>query len=106
MKKEGYSLFTFALISLQDAGGGGIFFSVLILAAFVGIFYFLLIRPQRKRQREHQELVKKLKRGDKVITAGGIHGKIRKLGEEYAILEVEDGGRLKISRSSVAKREK
>ncbi len=96
---------SFALIGLQGSNLPNIVPSILILAAFVAIFYFLLIRPQRKRQKEHQELVKKLQRGDKVITAGGIHGKITKLGEDYLMLEVESGVTLKISRGSIAEKE-
>ena len=77
--------------------------SMLILfAVFGAIFYFMLIRPQRKRQTKMKELIGGLKRGDRVITAGGIHGEIDSLGDTAVVLILEDGAKLKVSKSSVA----
>ncbi|MCL0069212.1 preprotein translocase subunit YajC [Dehalococcoidia bacterium] len=72
-------------------------FLVLIFA----VFYFLLIRPQRKRQNEHRMLIEELQKGDKVITIGGIYGEIDSIGEQELILRVEDGSRLKLLRTSI-----
>ena len=72
-------------------------FLVLIFA----VFYFLLIRPQRKRQSEHRMLIEELQKGDKVITIGGIYGEIDSIGEQELILRVEDGSRLKLLRTSI-----
>jgi len=66
------------------------------------MMYFVLIRPQRKRQKEHQQLVEELRRGDKVITAGGIYGVIESTGEDSIVIKVESGTMLRVSRSSVA----
>jgi len=70
----------------------------------IGIIYFLMIRPQRKRQREHQDLIYSVKRGDKVISAGGIHGVIKKVDKDSVLLEVEDGTTLKLQKNSVAEK--
>lgn len=70
----------------------------------IAIIYFLMIRPQRKRQREHQELVYSVKRGDKIISAGGIHGVVKKVDKETVLLEVEDGTTLKMQKHSIAEK--
>ena len=80
---------------------------IIILVLIFGIFYFLLIRPQRKRQKEHQQLVEELKRGDRVITAGGIYGVIESVSEESIVIKVESGTTIRVARGSVAlKRER
>ena len=86
----------------------GDFFPLLILLVVFGaIFYFMLIRPQRKRQAKMNELLGSLKRGDGVITAGGIHGEIDSIGENAVILILEDGAKIKVAKTSVMqKREK
>ena len=89
------------------AGDGGeegsspwtmIIFIVLIFAAM----YFLMIRPQRKRQKEHQEMMTELKRGDRVITAGGIYGTIESLSEDSVIIKVESGATMRVARGSIS----
>ena len=82
--------------------GGGSWTPIIFLVLLFAIFYFLLIRPQRKRQKEHQQLVEELKRGDRVITAGGIYGQIESLTEESAVLKVESGGTIRVARNSIA----
>ena len=85
----------------EEAGGFDwtiIIFLVLIFA----VFYFLLIRPQRKRQKEQQQLMEELKRGDKVITAGGIYGVIESVSEDSIIIKVESGATMRVAKSSVA----
>lgn len=74
---------------------------VVIMVGMFAVFYFLLIRPQRKRQSEHKALVEALEKGDKVIAAGGIYGEIDHIGEHDIILKVEGGGKLKVLKSSV-----
>jgi len=73
---------------------------VVMLVAFAAIFYFLLIRPQRRRQKEHRNLLGSLKRGDRVVTAGGILGTIEEIAEDSIILTVEDG-KLRLSKGSI-----
>ncbi|MGZ3805179.1 MAG: preprotein translocase subunit YajC [Pseudobdellovibrionaceae bacterium] len=67
----------------------------------IGIFYFLIILPQSKKQKEHQKFVIELKRGDAVITTGGILGTIEGLNENFVTLEIADGVRIKILRSQI-----
>ncbi len=66
------------------------------------IFYFLLIRPQQKKAKEHRELLADIKRGDTVITAGGIHGKITGLTDTVVTLEIADKVRVKVSRNQIS----
>lgn len=75
--------------------------NVLLLVAMFAIFYFLLIRPQQKRAKEHKALVEGLKAGDLVITAGGIHGKVAAVQDDSIQLEVATGVKIKLSRSSI-----
>ncbi len=81
---------------------GGFDWTIIIFLVFIGgIFYFLLIRPQRKRQKQHQSLMQELKNGDRVITAGGIYGRIESLSEDSAVLKIESGATIRIARGSV-----
>lgn len=66
------------------------------------IFYFLLIRPQQKRAKEHRELLQALKKGDYVVTSGGLYGKIVGLTDQVVTLEVAENMRVKVARSYVA----
>lgn len=76
-------------------------FLIPLILMFV-IFYFLLIRPQSKKQREHQDLLKNLKKGDKVVTSGGLYGVVVKVSDKDVILEVADKVNLRFSLSAVA----
>ncbi len=82
------------------AGGGFTAFIPLILM-FV-IFYFLLIRPQQKKAKEHQNMINNLKKGDRIITSGGIHGTITSLGDTTLSLEIAENVKIKINRGNVA----
>ena len=73
-------------------------FMVLLAAAF----YFFILRPQSKRQKEQRDVISSLKPGDKVITIGGIYGRIESLREDSIILKVESGATIKFMRSSIA----
>jgi preprotein translocase subunit YajC len=72
-----------------------------ILLMFV-IFYFLLIRPQQKTARKHQDFIKNLKIGDRVVTTGGLHGEVKGLTETTVTLEVAEKVRVKVTRSAVS----
>ena len=77
------------------------------LVLIFGLFYFLFIRPQRKRQKEHQQLVGELKRGDNVVTAGGIYGVVESISEDSIVVKVESGTTIRVAKASVAlKRER
>ena len=68
------------------------------------VFYFLLIRPNRRRQSEQQNLLSSLEVGDEIITLGGIHGRIRSLDEETLVMTVEDGTYFRLERGRVSKK--
>ena len=84
------------------AGNSGMM-QILILVGFFAIFYFLMIMPQRKQQKQRQAMLSSIKKGDKVITSGGLHGEIVELDDEDVRLKVADKVELKFSRSAVAK---
>ncbi len=75
------------------------------LVLMFGMFYLLIIRPQRKRQQEHQALVSSLKTGDRVVTIGGIQGKIESMNDESVVLKIESGATIRMTRSSIAFRQ-
>ena len=75
---------------------------LLPMIVIFGAFYFLLIRPQQKKQKAHTELVAALSVGDEVMTAGGILGKITGVSEHYAVIQVSDSTELKIQKASVS----
>jgi len=94
----------YAMGSVAGPGGqagGGLVAFVPIILMFV-IFYFLLIRPQQKKAKQHQEMIANLKKGDRVITSGGIYGLITAIDENTVTLEVAEKVRIKVTRSSLA----
>jgi len=80
--------------------GGGAFGILPILGIFV-IFYFLLIRPQHKRQQEHREMLSRVRKGDRIITGGGIYGTVEKVKEQTVILEIADKVRVELSKGAI-----
>ena len=86
-----------------DAEGGYSIWTMLIFVVLIfGLMYFVLIRPQRKRQKEHQQLIEELKRGDRVVTAGGIYGVIESISEDSVIIKVESGATMRVAKGSVS----
>lgn len=83
----------------SPAGGG--MSQILILVAFVAVFYFLLIRPQQKRAKEHQAMLAKLAAGDEVVTAGGIVGRVTEVGDNFVVVEIADNVRIKVQRAQI-----
>ena len=106
------------LISLISIGGcapaggsgeetGSMVPMIIFLVLIFGMLYFVMIRPQRKRQKEHQQLMEELRKGDRVVTAGGIYGVIESLSEDSIVLKIESGATMRVARNSVAlKRER
>ena len=88
--------------SAGAAGGGDFITSMIPLVLIFVIFYFLLIRPQQKRAKEHKNMVENLRRGDQVVTGGGILGKVVKVkeGEEIEV-EIAENTRVKLYRSTI-----
>ncbi len=72
------------------------------LIILVVIFYFLLIRPQMKRSKEHRQMLGSLSKGDEIVTGGGLAGKVTQIGENYISLEVSDGVTVKLQKGAVS----
>jgi preprotein translocase subunit YajC len=86
----------------ETATGFDAIWPMLIFIVFLfGLMYFVMIRPQRKRQKEHQQLVEELQKGDQVVTAGGIYGRIESLDGPSVVLRIESGATIRIARTSV-----
>jgi preprotein translocase subunit YajC len=86
------------------AGGSGNPFKdlpIIPMALIFGIFYFLIIRPNSKKQKEHQQMLTELKKGDEVVTTGGIIGKISGMTDSELTLQVQEGVRIRVTRASV-----
>jgi preprotein translocase subunit YajC len=79
--------------------GLGMFLPLILL---FGIFYFLLIRPQQKRQKEHKSLLANLRKGDQIITAGGLYGRITGLTDTVATVEIAEKVRVKVARGQIS----
>ncbi|MEZ4435745.1 MAG: preprotein translocase subunit YajC [bacterium] len=92
------------LLAINQEGaapaGGGIMGLLPLLLMFV-IFYFLLIRPQRKRMKQHEEMIQRLKKGDRVVTNGGLIGTIHALTDTEIVLEIGDRAKVRVVRSQV-----
>jgi len=96
----------FTNIAMAPAQGGnpeGSLISTLVMfGLIIGIFYFLILRPQQKRQKEKQRMLEALKKGDKIVTAGGMHGTVVGLDEKTVLLQVSDNAKMKFERSAIA----
>jgi len=85
----------------QAAPQGGSFVTLIMLVVLFAAFYFLLIRPQAKRAKEHKAMIGALAKGDEVVTAGGVLGRVTELSESYATIEIADGVQVKVQRQAV-----
>ncbi len=100
-------LFPTTAFAMGAQGGGGgdpgsALMGMMPLVLMFVIFYFLLIRPQQKRAKEHKAMLEALKRGDEVITTGGIHGKITGVTDDVLTVEIAPNVKVRVSRSAVA----
>jgi len=85
-----------------DGGGASTLFSFLPLVAIIAIFYLLILRPQRKKQQETQRMLSALRKGDRVVTIGGIHGLIVSIKDSTVVVKVDENTKLEFSRSAIA----
>ena len=86
----------------QAGGGPSTFISMLPLVLIFAVFYFLLIRPQQRKARDHRNMLSQLKRNDEVMTTGGVFGKVQALTETEVTLDVGPNMKLRVSRSHIA----
>lgn len=82
-------------------GGGSSMSGIIMIVAMIAIFYFLMIRPQNKKQKEIKRQRDAMKNGDRVVTAGGIHGRIREVRGETIMLEIATGVTIRVDKTSV-----
>jgi preprotein translocase subunit YajC len=94
-------LFTFFLMGSPDGDGGGAIINLFFLGALFFVFYFFIIRPQSKRQKEIQNKVSEMKKGDKVVTGGGMIGVVNTIDEETVLLEIDSGVKARFQKSSI-----
>jgi preprotein translocase subunit YajC len=90
-------------IALQAQGGQGGYMNILFIGAMLVVFWFFMIRPQMKKQKELTKFRSELAKGDKVITTGGIYGKISDMDDKTITLEVVDGSKMKIDKAAIIK---
>lgn len=90
---------TMVLLQSESAGGG--FSGMIMIIAMIVIFYFFMIRPQSKKQKEIKKAREAMQKGDAVVTAGGIHGKIKEISDNTLLIEVAPGVSLKVDKASV-----
>lgn len=96
-----HMLLSILLMTPTGEGGGG-YSSLIFLVLIMVVFYFFFIRPQSKKAKDLKKYREALKKGDKIVTIGGLHGKIVETQETTFTIEVEDGSRIRIEQSAVA----
>ena len=94
-------MYLFLESAAGTAAAGSSASMILMFVVLIAVFYFFMIRPQQKRQKEIKKFRESLGKGDSVVTAGGIHGKIRDIKEDSFIVEIADGVRIRVDKGSV-----
>ncbi|OJV16675.1 MAG: preprotein translocase subunit YajC [Dyadobacter sp. 50-39] len=91
-------------ILAQAAGGSqGMIYQVVMWVGIIGVFYFFMIRPQQKKQKEQKELLTNLKKGDQVVTIGGIHARVYTVEDATVTLELDKGVKLTVEKSAISR---
>lgn len=94
--------FTLLMGQPNQGEGPGLMSNVILFGSIILIFYFMIIRPQQKRTKERQKLIESMKKGDKVITSGGMYGTVAGLDEKTVLVQIADNVKVKLDRSSIA----
>jgi preprotein translocase subunit YajC len=92
----------FILLQLGDSGSSGEMGQVFLFGSIILIMYFFMIRPQQKKQKDAKNFISEIKKGDNVVTIGGIHGKVYSVEGDTILLELDKGLKLKIEKSAVS----
>ena len=92
----------FEIVLLQAPGGGAGTMNLIFIGGILLVFYFFMIRPQQKKQKDQKKFIGDIKRGDMVVTLGGIHGKVTALDDQTITLEVDRGAKIKMEKSSIS----
>ncbi len=99
-----HTLLSDTILLAQDQPEGGGLAAFLPLIILVGVFWFLIMRPQQRRAREHRELVSAVQQGDRIVAAGGLVGTVRRVDDDTISLQIADSVVVKVDRGSVSKR--
>lgn len=86
----------------MDQGTGNVFYQLIPLIFLFAVFYFLLIRPQKKQQKQHQIMIANLKKNDQVVTSGGIHGTIAAVKDKTFTLRIDEGTKIQIDKNAIS----
>lgn len=89
------------VVAAAPAPAGAGFQAFLLPIVLIAVMYFLMIRPQMKRQKEHKAMLEKISKGDEVLTAGGIAGVVTDIGDNFVSVEVADGVRIRVQKASI-----
>ena len=89
-------------ILLQAQPANNVWSQVLLMGAIIGIFYFFMIRPQQKKNKDQKKFVEEVKKGDLVVTIGGAHGRVAEIEGDTFILEFERGARIRFNKSAIS----
>ncbi len=95
--------FAYAMAQAPNGGSGAVMTQLLFFAAIFAIFYFLLIRPQQRQKKEREAMLTSVKKGDRVVTASGLHGTVVGLNEQTMTLKVADSVKLDFDRSALGR---
>lgn len=92
----------FIMLMASPQGEGGGWGAIIPWVLVIVIFYFFMIRPQTKKAKEQKKFRENLSKDDKVVTIGGIHGKVQEVKDDYVILSVEDGTRMRVEKNAIS----
>lgn len=90
------------LLQAANNGGGAGYMQLVLFGGIALVFYFFMIRPQQKKQKEQKKFIEEIKRGDQVVTVGGVHGKVLSSDETTVVLEVDKGVKMTFNKSSIS----
>ena len=90
------------VLAQAAAGGSGILGQVFLFGSIILIMYFFMIRPQQKKQKESKKFIEEIKRGDEVVTIGGLHGKVSSVEGDVVLLELDRGLKVKVEKSAIS----
>ncbi len=97
-----YSLLSLMAADASGAGTASMMTTIITFALIILIFYFLIIRPQKKKDKETKAMLDAMKKGDKVVTIGGIHGTIVSVKDQTVVVKVDDSARIEFSKSAIS----
>ena len=93
----------FTVLAQAAGGNQAMIYQVVMWVGIIGVFYFFMIRPQQKKQKEQKELLTNLKKGEMVVTIGGIHARIYSVEESTVVLELDKGVKLTVEKSAISR---